>query len=944
MKPACGRADLVRALASGDPELLRATAEILGFAAPAAEPRHEEATKHRAQLRDGSEIERAPAVLSEPRSLVDIPFWRLESYTAVAEGGEPETPVGAPPVIWTNRPVEPPRFRLLSPWRELQPRLRRAATENREGQAVDMAAVVRCLSEGRLMDCLPRERRRRWGLQLQLIVDRSERLVPFWADQDAVRHRLARLLPPHAIELTAVWEGLSAPRVLTETWSESTYRPPPPGSLVLVLGDLGGLAPGDLQAHHLWLDLGRNLAEGGCRPVALIPCPLGRCPNDLRRYWVLLPWERPRGGAVTDRTRLRQRAERLLRLVSPAVRIEPGFLRAVRLLLPAGEADAGTEADAWQHPAVISTSVEGATLDPEAAKALRAAFAQESPELQRQVLALLRVWRGQLPQEIWFEEIECLAPASRALLPELEDLTLARDFFVQLSQQARGVLPGRVAAGALSWYRRCERRVIPSRADPAAAEAMHKLSWALHRNEPGYLPAAGFDPAWAPATRERRLVVRQRGETLVFTEQMDPGVVAEGPGSPLAMLRSANGLIHIEALPAGPDRNAFWKGERPPPWAADWGTDEFGHWVTFTVEGKHGERVVQRLRWILPGTFLMGSPVNEPERQDREGPQHQVTISEGFWLFDTACTQALWEAVMGENLSRFQGADRPVESVNWHDCQRFIQRLNERLLGFELQLPTEAQWEYACRAGTQTPFSFGANITPEQVNYDGRYPYAGAKEGLFRGETVPVASLPPNPWGLYEMHGNIDEWCRDDMRTYRDEAETDPLGPLEAGVERVVRGGSWSHYARRVRAAYRFQRVPGYRRDFLGFRCARVQAGAEPAGPGPVRQAERRTAQDMPGRATLVRLDDSVREARCPILQGGGLLIRSDRESLTFGFRTKPSWAAAMGRDRYGLWAEIALDTGQGESITQRLRWLPPGRFRMGSPCPVSRATSAQSP
>lgn len=144
------------------------------------------------------------------------------------------------------------------------------------------------------------------------------------------------------------------------------------------------------------------------------------------------------------------------------------------------------------------------------------------------------------------------------------------------------------------------------------------------------------------------------------------------------------------------------------------GSDRFGLWSEIAIESSQGEPVIQCLRWIPPGRFWMGSPKDEPERWDDEGPQHRVTISQGFWLFDTACTQVLWQAVMGSNPSAFKGADRPVETVSWNDCQDFLKRLNERLPGLDLSLPTEAQWEYACRAGTTTPFSFGANITPER--------------------------------------------------------------------------------------------------------------------------------------------------------------------------------------------------------------------------------------
>jgi formylglycine-generating enzyme required for sulfatase activity len=216
----------------------------------------------------------------------------------------------------------------------------------------------------------------------------------------------------------------------------------------------------------------------------------------------------------------------------------------------------------------------------------------------------------------------------------------------------------------------------------------------------------------------------------------------------------------------------------------------------------------------------MGSPPTEAERSDNEGPQHEVTISKGFWLFDTACTQALWQAVMGPRF--FKGSDRPVGSVSWDDVQGFLQRI-KRVPGVDLRLPTEAQWEYACRAGTATPFSFGETIASDQVNYDGDYPYAGGRKGLYRRETVPVASLPANSWGLYEMHGNVWEWCTDGRRNYTTEAVTDPVGSTGAGGGRVLRGGSWNGIAGYVRSASRGANDPGIRYSDIGFRCARVQ-------------------------------------------------------------------------------------------------------------------------
>ncbi|WP_426992112.1 formylglycine-generating enzyme family protein [Methylomonas sp. CM2] len=232
----------------------------------------------------------------------------------------------------------------------------------------------------------------------------------------------------------------------------------------------------------------------------------------------------------------------------------------------------------------------------------------------------------------------------------------------------------------------------------------------------------------------------------------------------------------------------------------------------------------------------MGSPDDEPERYDNEGPRHPVSISRGYWLADTACTRALWRAVMGNNPSRFKNdPNNPVETVSWLDVQQFLEKLQVLLPGCQAELPSEAEWEYACRAGTATPFSFGANITPAQVNYAGHYPYAGGEPGEYRQRTVPVKSLPANPWGLYEMHGNVWEWCKDGQREYGEAAQTDPLGPIGQDQSPVIRGGSWFDFAWGARSADRFASRLDYANLDLGFRlCLRSirpgQAAGSPAG------------------------------------------------------------------------------------------------------------------
>jgi formylglycine-generating enzyme required for sulfatase activity len=216
---------------------------------------------------------------------------------------------------------------------------------------------------------------------------------------------------------------------------------------------------------------------------------------------------------------------------------------------------------------------------------------------------------------------------------------------------------------------------------------------------------------------------------------------------------------------------------------------------------------------IPAGEFTMGTPASEAERGGDEVP-HRRQIRQPFYLGANEVTQAQWRKVMGSNPSAFRGDDLPVEQVSWEDCQQFLTKV-----GGGLRLPSEAEWEYACRAGTTTPFAFGTTIMPAQVNYDGNYPYGRASKGLYRERTVAAGSLPSNAWGLHEMHGNVMEWCQDGYEAYPGSGTEEPA---RAAGARVLRGGGWSGHAIFCRAASRLRSVPGDRSNFVGLRLART--------------------------------------------------------------------------------------------------------------------------
>lgn len=242
---------------------------------------------------------------------------------------------------------------------------------------------------------------------------------------------------------------------------------------------------------------------------------------------------------------------------------------------------------------------------------------------------------------------------------------------------------------------------------------------------------------------------------------------------------------------------------------------------------------------IKGGTFTMGSPANEISR-GKEEIQRQV-ILDAFFIGKHTVTQKEFQDVMGSNPSNFNGDNLPVENVTWFEAVLFCNALSEKqgltpayfvsgsgettsvtwnreADGY--RLPTEAEWEYACRAGTVTPFSTGVNITTDQANYYGNYPYNDAPRGRYRETTVPVGSLVANPWGLHEMHGNVWEWCWDWYGEYAAGAQTNPAG-AESGTFRVNRGGGWNDFGRHLRSAYRAAHNPSNRTFNLGFRLAR---------------------------------------------------------------------------------------------------------------------------
>ena len=222
--------------------------------------------------------------------------------------------------------------------------------------------------------------------------------------------------------------------------------------------------------------------------------------------------------------------------------------------------------------------------------------------------------------------------------------------------------------------------------------------------------------------------------------------------------------------------------------------------------------------YCAPGSFIMGSPPDDPDRCDAE-VQHKVIFTKGFWLGKYPVTQEQWESVMGHNPSEStKGYNYPVDCVSWDDCNDFIEKINSQS-NLNARFPTEAEWEYACRAGTTTAYHWGNSLNGDKANCNGYSPCGTSVKGRYLRKTTPVGSYDANPWGFYDMHGNVCEWCADWYGSYPTKAVTDSKGPA-SGEDRVYRGGSWLSDARFCRSAFRSWLNPYHRFYDHGFRLA----------------------------------------------------------------------------------------------------------------------------
>ncbi|TLD44199.1 MAG: Serine/threonine-protein kinase pkn1 [Accumulibacter sp.] len=779
----------------------------------------------------------------------------------------------------------------------LWPALQRALASPRRGP-LDVPALVGELSRARSPQRLPRRLLRRWGGEMDVVVDVAHRLVPYDADYRELLGEVRRRHGQGGLRLWVVDDSPFAARAVAAAGRASPPAAagpiplPPPATRVLILGDLGLLA-GDPARAAAWQEFTRRLAEHGALPVAWLPMSPALVPAEALRHAELhcldgahglralrarnagtatapvSPAVIPSGDAPIGAAARHPLLPALLTRLACCVRVEPGLLRALRRIDAETAAEPGLEAIAWSYAPAVAAGSRFCELTPAGVAEYRDRFsglaAAEQQEILRRILDA-HAWRGRAT-----ESAELLIWHAHAKLEAAGDefvgrLAEARDWFARFGAAAEETVGDAAGyandlfdrhGGDRAWIEANSSLLAPiwalagvddipvglRPADVAAArrrvgaDAVRRTWWLRQQDDRFVLLPDRGEAApggWPALTLEGGVVCGLRSDAGWRQRWIEPRT------APVTLPVAQADKLSAIAIDSGRRHYRLARLHRPR-WANELGRDGHGLYLDVDLNG-----VVQRFRWIDPGEFMMGSPDDEPERNDNEGPRHRVRLTKGFWLADTACTQALWRAVMGgKNPSRFQDdARNPVENVSWLDASAFLQRVASLVPGAVAELPTEAEWEYACRAGSETPFNFGVTITPDQANYDGNYPYAGGEKGEYRQKTVPVKSFAPNRWGLYEMHGNVWEWCVDGKRAYDGTDQENPRGPEDVGEWRVVRGGSWRAVAGRLRSAFRVEWPRSDRDDRQGFRFAlrstsqeqvagaeRLQHDFNPAGP-----------------------------------------------------------------------------------------------------------------
>ena len=830
--------------------------------------------------RDGGEFNKnlfpsefAPKpIVGGGRGMLVVPLLRLVEQSSVERKKPSQSEAIA---LQPSNPFKAStRFRPQGPTRwekgELAPYIYAALSFYGPVGGVDENLLVKYLSELRPLTILPRASRRRMVSRLRVILDRSPEQAPSWSDGDVVG------------EWAETWGPSGEVEIVRKPFGALDW-PKPEADLTTIIVTHGGRLSFNNELDPRWVEEGIRRTNGGERAMLIGLSPrLEKLPG----WWrVFVPPLSPLPSKDMEIA-----ARHLRALASLALQVEAQLLRSLRIVLELSHPE--IELFVWQETEGFdsggtSTAQWSAEVFKQSRKDLIEASKQAqwlTPDILKKTLYAVARFRVEvLPAETHMTSERIHYWASEALW-NLE-LGSWRDLASRLSPEFGSVITSFIEEQGwldanIQYLERLRATVSSS-----PMRRVQLQSWFKYFFE--YEPSAWMNSSSVFYDLAEQL---RDGAVLLHIQHTSKGMVSlKAPtlGSPLVTLSSGENMLLCEVpgegrmLHQGEVMAASLRDWRIAGWAERVGYDVYGLWASICLRG-----VELKMRWIEPGTFWMGSREDDREIFDQESPCHQVTLTEGYWVAETPCTQALWRAITGDSPSHFKGEDLPVERVSWEEVEFAIADLNQQIPGLELSLPTEAQWEYACRAGT---------YAPRYRPLDTIAWYADTSAG----ETHSVKQKMPNRLGLYDMLGNVWEWCRDWYGPYSSESKIDPTGPSE-GVYRVLRGGSWRNPPQYVRAACRIRYAPVKRDLYYGFRFSRRERG----------------------QMTNFELGRSAPKPQ--------IILTTDRAVAKLDIWEKPSWASYAGRDEYGLFAVVSV--GEPIPVFFRMRWIPPGTFWMGSP------------
>ncbi len=750
---------------------------------------------------------------------------------------------------------------------------------------VDVPALLHASAHRRWPRALPRNTRQVWPQTLVVLLDFAVELFPYRHDMCRVAGLLQALVPKAQLQVRVGWHGPRGhwePLADDAAQQDDDYRlQPQSGHTYLIVSDLGLLRPasGLRKSWCAWL---AQAQQRQCPCVALAPVAADALDATLVALVRVLRWSpdsrwspergQPNGAGSRDQTGGEPDAlQELLACLAGTLRMDPPLLRALRQHSSAAQ-DASLEGRLWAHPDVRATSY--ATLRHDALPPRPGGDIAPSDTLWAALRDQAAVHHAHWPLGMkMVDEIQQLIANPAPSHTQLEHI---RSTLQRLAGSLRSDQGDQAAFAATAEY---VLRRVPAEARPILAAALDALTdaggqpsgprqrWCLLQRgqhlhiapatdtrppSPGAVLCSDLGQA-APGELVRVAQSKQRPQYLPLPAQgmlalppikTEAGIVLGGEETQLLRRQRTRGvwgwrqsdaeLVETLDLPWPSHLSSPFKGlvrgyaivrsQNGGEIRVGIDRDEYGLFLELLPMMERGKILPPdqriRFRYLEPATYLQGSPQGIGE--DDEHPQHPVTLTRGLWLAETPCTQALWQAVMGDNPSHFkQGEDaprRPVENVSWDDAQTFLKTLQLLLPpGCEAVLPTESQWEYACRAGTQTKYWWGDKADYARANWNEQH----------KG-TTPVDHYPPNPWGLYDMHGNVWEWCADGLRYYAAEPARDPEG-FDRTHQRAVRGGSWVASPSYANASYRFEWISSGANMRTGFRLALRPATEQPS-------------------------------------------------------------------------------------------------------------------